>query len=75
MDSAGRLSAVGIGGLQPQNGHLYNLIGGRRRGREARLATRILAPLQLVSIGSAYHRLHIRMVSAGHLSAFDIGGL
>ncbi|EJK61537.1 hypothetical protein THAOC_17957, partial [Thalassiosira oceanica] len=25
--------------------------------------------------GSAYHRLHIRTESAGHLSAFDIGGL
>jgi len=27
MDSAGRLCAVGIGGPQPQNGHLYNLVG------------------------------------------------
>ena len=31
--------------------------------------------MQLESTGSAYHRLHIRMYSAGRLCAFDIGGL
>ena len=75
MDSAVRLGAFDIGGVQPINGHLYNVIPASGADEKPDSSPGYCRLYELGSTGSAYHRLHIRMDSAGRLCAFDIGGL
>ncbi|EJK55776.1 hypothetical protein THAOC_24451, partial [Thalassiosira oceanica] len=74
MDSAGRLSAVGIGGLQPQNGLLSNVICSPPAWTRSPTCHQDKCRLyELGSIGSAYFGLPILINSSGHQCAVDIG--